>query len=241
MEMSKPMKQLVEDYTPDQAGIETVRATRIVMLCGIISAGKGALHSKLLESSLYHLITSNTTRLPRENNGIMERNGIEYYFTSQDDMRELIENHKMVEVNQFGENIYGTSVEEFKKVANQHKTALGDIDINGLINLRRIADDSITAIFIVPPDYATWRSRFVNRYGSSEAIEKEWAYRRDITIDELERALAIPYLHFLINDEIDRAAKAIDKLARHEKDEPSSGDERAREVALHLLEEIKAS
>jgi guanylate kinase len=240
-ELSKDVSQKLQSYHLGEQGQAVVRKARMIMLAGIIAAGKDALGKKLAESGAYHIIVSHTTRQPRKNNGILEQNGREYHFVAPEKILELMDKQEMVEVNDFGGNIYGTSVAEFRYAVDEHKIAMSDIDINGILHLREIAGDSLTSIFVVPPDFTTWISRFRGRYESDEAFAADYEHRKQISIAELERALKIPSFHFIINDDLDRSVEVIAKLAAREKDEVTSGDEPARLVVAKLLEDIKAS
>lgn len=240
-ELSKDISDLVKSYSLRDQGQAVIRQSRILMFAGIIAAGKDALVRKLSESGKYHIIVSHTTRQPRKNNGILEQDGREYHFVTPEKILELMNDQEMVEVNEFGGNIYGISLEEFRYAARQDKIAMSDIDINGTLHLREIAGDCLTAIFVVPPDFKTWVSRFRGRYESEEAFAADYEHRKQISIDELERALNIPSFHFIINDDLDRSVEVIAKLAAREKDEVTSGDEPARLVVAKLLEDIKAS
>jgi len=231
--------QLLLSYQPDQIGLQTVHESRIVFLAGIISAGKDTIKNKLLNSSEYHPIITHTTRAPRINNGILEQDGKAYHFVSCDQMCQLLIDHKMIEVNHFGETYYGTSVKEFSDANKQNKIALSTIDINGISSFYNIAPHNVTAIFIIPPDYATWLKRVQKRYASIELFEKEWQTRRDLSIAELEYALKVPYYHFLINDDLDHAVKVADKIAHNAEDVFNRGDDEARLRTRDFLNTIK--
>jgi len=233
------IERLAANYKIDQAGIDIVRGAKTVFIVGITSAGKDTIVRKLLESPDYHQIVSHTTRAPRTNNGIMESDGLDYHFVSRDQMAELLSGHKMIEVNCFGGNYYGTSVGELDEASRDDKIAISDIDINGISSFYDIAPNSVTAIFIVPPDYETWLQRVKNRYESIESFERDWRTRREIAISELEHVLSVPHYHFIINDDLTRAVKITDKIAHHENNIYGRGDDEARLIARDLLEAIK--
>ena len=57
-----------------------------------------------------------TTREPREN----EVDGQDYHFvSSREKMEQDIHNHFFIEAGQYNENLYGTSVQSVKDIANQ--------------------------------------------------------------------------------------------------------------------------
>ena len=229
------VEQLAEDYRPDQIGIDVVLKSKALFLAGIISAGKDALQDKLLKLPDYYQVITHTTRPPRVNCGILEKDGVDYHFVSEPEMAELLNQHKMIEVNHFGNYFYGTSIGEFDNANRQNKIALENIDVNGISSMYDIAPQNMTAIFIVPPDYNIWINRIKNRYGSLDSFNTEWQARRDITIRELENALSASFYHFVVNDNLMDAANLIDEIAHN--DEYS--DSKARVCAKNLLNAIK--
>jgi guanylate kinase len=233
------IEQIASSYKPDEAGIEVVRNSRTVLLAGVTSSGKDTVQNRLQVLSDYHPIITHTTRPPRVNDDVLEQDGIAYHFVSREQMRQLLIDRKMIEINRFGENYYGTSVVEFS-VANMHnKIALGDIDVNGVSAFYDIAPDNVTAIFIVPPDYQTWLQRVRKRYTSQELFDQDWQTRRDLAIAELEHALSVPHYHFVVNDNLDLAVELVDKIARYGNDIYIHNDDKAIVCARNFLDAIK--
>lgn len=233
------IEKLLETYTPSSTTVETIANTKIVLCVGIVAAGKDTVQRELEQLGGYRRIVTCTTRAPRINNGELEVDGVDYHYLSLDEMYRRIQDHEMIEVNKFGSNYYGAHIDEFTLAQQEELIALGDIDVNGIASFRKIAPESVTALFIVPPDYDTWRSRLRQRYTSEDVFNEEWQQRRDITIDELEHALAAPYYHFIINDDLERAVRVIDEIA-HKPDEFNLHDDDARQVAADLLTDIRA-
>lgn len=234
------LDQLIARYGISDESIAVVRDTPIVLLVGITAAGKDTIQSRLLASNDYHPIVTHTTRPPRSNNGIMERDGEHYHFVSQDDVHRMLERQEFIEVNRFGDNYYGTSVYEFIAAKQNHKIALGDIDVNGIASFRAISKDNIIPIFIVPPDYVTWRQRLDSRYHSQEELERELPKRLLAARQELEHALSVPYYHFVINDDLERAVRVADEIA-HSANTFNVHDAEARLRARDLLIAIQTS
>lgn len=232
--------QLIAHYQMSEASIATIKSTPIVLLVGITAAGKDTIQNRVLASDIYHKIVTHTTRAPRVNNGVLEQDGDDYHFVDLDTMREMLANQKFIEVNRFGDNYYGTSVEEFEEAKRENKIALGDIDVNGIASFKKISQDNIIPIFMVPPDYTTWRQRLDGRYASPEELERELPARLAAAQYELDHALSVPYYHFMINDDLDRAVRVTNEIAlggnvfnRH--------DDEARLRARDLLVSIQAS
>lgn len=234
------LDQLIARYSISDASIDIIRATPIALLVGITAAGKDTIQNRLLASDRYYSIITHTTRPPRVNNGIMERDGEHYHFASTDQVRQMLERQEFIEVNRFGDNYYGTSVGEFKSAQQQGKIALGDIDVNGIASFRAISKDNIIPIFIVPPDYETWRQRLDSRYHSQEELERELPKRLLAARHELEHALSVPYYHFIINDDLERAVRVADEIAQGA-NTFNQHDAEARERAAALLDAINSN
>ena len=232
------LDQLIDRYQISEDSIETIQTTPIVLLVGITAAGKDTIQNKVLESDEYHKIITHTTRSPRTNNGVLEQDGDDYHFITTDKMHDMLINDEFIEVNRFGDNYYGTSVGEFKMAKQHGKIALGDIDVNGIASFKAISEQNIIPIFIVPPDYTTWRQRLDGRYGSEEELARELPKRLMAAQYELEHALAVSYFHFMINDDLERAVRVTNEIA-HGDNTFNTHDEEARVRASELLTAIR--
>ncbi len=233
------IEKLAKNYKVDQSGIDAVKRSRTAFIAGITSAGKDTIVGKLLDTGDYHRLISHTTRQPRINNGIPEKDGIDYHFVSVDQMSDLLLDHGLIEVNCFGGNYYGVSVAELEEANTNGKIATSDIDINGISSFYAINPDGTMAIFVVPPNYETWMMRNKRRYSSEELFQKDWLVRRDIAIHELETALNDQRYFFIINDDLDHAADLINKVAHRAVEVASCDDSVARNCAKLLLATIR--
>ncbi len=229
---------LAHEYQPGEAARDVVARSNTLLIVGISGAGKDTIQSHLLKKPDYHRITTHTTRAPRYNNGVLEQNGADYYFVSQGEMYELLETKQMIEVNQFGDNFYGTSVAEFERANASQKIAVADIDVHGISAMRDLGGDAIRSLFILPPSYDEWMTRLGQRYPDLDAFHEAFSDRRTTAIDELDHALSVPYYHFIINDELERAVRVVDEIA-HRENMFNRHDDEARLVARDILDELK--
>lgn len=232
------LEQLTKVYEPAPETIELVQNSKITLLVGISGAGKDTIKHKLLEKEGYRDIVSHTTREPRTNNGIMEIDGKDYHFISNDIAAEMIKDKAFIEAKFVHGTVYGTSAREVELAHGSGKIAVTDIDVQGVDEYKELSRD-VVAIFILPPSYAVWRERLQKRYGTIEEFEKEWPKRRVSAIMELEKALFVPYYHFIINDDLDRSVRIVDEIA-HQGDLFNRKDDEARLLARDILDEIRA-
>lgn len=233
-------EELAANYKADQKGVDALKNVNIILLVGISGAGKDTIETELRKRGGYHKIVTHTTRPPRANNGVMEQDGREYHFASHEQMNDMLQNHELIEVNQFGQNFYGTSVRELEIAREDNNIAITNIEVNGVAALEAIAPGAVKAVFLLPPDFQTWKQRLAIRYPSIEQFMDALSERETIAAAEIEQALSVPYYYFVINNDIPGVTQFVDDLA-HDRLESLASDDEARAVARQLLQDIKNS
>lgn len=227
---------IISGYAPSQAAIDLVRSTKIALLVGIAGAGKDTIKQELLKLDTFQDIVSHTTRAPRVNNGIPEVDHVDYHFIDTETALRMAASHEFIEIKQVHDTMYGTSISELQKSKDADKIATTDIDVQGVDEYKQLSP-AVVAIFILPPNYKIWRDRLAKRYPTDEAFAAEWPKRRASAIKELNRSLAVPYYHFLINDDLGRAVRVAEEIAERG-DSFVRKDDEARLMARNLLQEI---
>lgn len=233
----RTIDQLIKDYEPTSSTIDLVCSTKITLLAGITGAGKDTIKKELLKRSEYCDIISHTTRKPRINGDQIELDGIDYYFINQLTAHQMLKNHQFVEAKLVhGDVVYGTSVAEIQKAYDENKTAITDIDVQGVEEYVAMSE-TIISIFVTPPSYDVWISRLMHRYQTQEEFDVAWPKRRDSAIMEISTALEKKYFLFIINDEINDAVEQVNDIIK-----TSSGkqidDSGPRLIAQNILDSI---
>lgn len=231
------LQTLVDAYEISPEAIKLVRRTPIVLLVGVSGAGKDTIKHQLLETGEYHHIVSHTTRPPRENAGIMELDGTDYHFITKETAVDMLRNRQFVEAKKYGDNIYGTSIAEIQRAHDEGKIAITDLEVQGVAEYKAISD-TVIAQFILPPNYEEWQRRLHARYGSKGADPADIAKRMHTAIAELEEALSKPYYHFVVNENLDEAVKAVNSIAHHH-DAFTTIDKSFHVWAEQLLDELR--
>lgn len=167
---------------------------QILIISGPSGSGKSTLLNRLLkeENDLYFSISS-TTRAPRQG----ETDGVNYYFTSEDEFKKGIDADEFLEWACVHGNYYGTSLKPVLNALKDGKIAIFDIDVQGFNIAKSKFAKNITSVFITTASKNELKSRLQNRgTDSAETIEK----RLINAVGEMEHILEYDY--FLINDDL---------------------------------------
>ena len=219
------LERLIAEYVAPQSATTIIEQAKIALLVGISGAGKDTIKRGLLRHPEFTEIVSHTTRAPRTNEGVAEVNGVDYHFITEDQALDMLDEGAFVEAKFVHGTVYGTSVEEVGRAASSG-IAITDVDVQGVTEYKRVSSE-VVAIFVVPPSYDV----------SEDAFMKEWPRRRESAMQELTRALEVPYYHFVINDDLERATAVAYDIARRP-DSFNRKDDEARILARDLLQQI---
>jgi len=223
-------------YKPSAETLNILAKTTIVTLTAPSATGRNTIINALLKTGRYHFIVSDTTRPPRQNSGIWEQNGVEYFFRDEDEMLEDIKAGRFIEAEVIhSQQVSGISAREVARAAQEHRIAINDVDIEGGINIAKLSPAAIT-ICLLPPSFAEWIARMKGR-SDFEPIE---LYRRLYQATKVLRlALAHEHFIFVINDKLEDAIEAVDDIAtkgtHHDLDE-----QRAHRLAEELYHDTTA-
>lgn len=233
--MSMELAKIIQAYKPSTEILDLVRATKLLLIAGVVGGGKNTVINELLKNDTYHPIVSHTTRQPRQNHGVMEKDSVDYHFVSLDEVYELLEDHAFVEAKYVHGNVYGTSAAELQAANKQEKIAVTDIDIQGVIEYLGMKPDT-HAIFLIPPSIETWLSRLERRYGDLNTHREEIRKRFRTAYDEITHVMQDQRFILVVNDDLDTTVARISKIVNGESEQTS---DYAYSVAAHLLEYIE--
>lgn len=229
-------EEALTDYHLSKAALQTLSQTELVLLVAPTSSGRNTIIRELLQTGDYHYIVSDTTRKPRVNDGVMEQNGVEYWFRNEEEVLQDIKDGKYLEAAIIHkQQVSGISVRELQKAQSEEKIAITDAEIAGAENAHKYKADTV-AIFVLPPSFNEWQRRLKHR-GAMEP--DEYRRRMESACKEFETALEHDYYHFVINDSVDQAVQAINEIAKLDTVNPEL-QQRGRDLAEQLLLETQA-
>lgn len=213
------LNNLLGSYTPSHEAAQIVNDANIVLLVGISGAGKNSLKQELLKDDLFYDFISHTTRQPRSNHGVLEQDGVDYFFIDTAEAARMLREGKFIEAKKVHLNIYGTAIEGLRPSVEAGKVAVNDVDVQGVEEYKAISKN-VHAVFVLPPSFEEWNVRRMARY-QGEIDPDDNRARLESAKTEIDFALSSGLFDFVVNDDITRAADNIralvkgDNLAAH--------------------------
>lgn len=141
--------------------------SRAIILSAPSGAGKTTIANNLLNNLQLNCAfsISATNRKPRPN----EQHGKDYYFLSTEDFLEHISQNKFLEWEEVYPGLYyGTLYSEIKRLDQQKKNILFDVDVKGALKIKKYFGTLALSIFILPPSLQILEQRLRNRHSESE-------------------------------------------------------------------------
>lgn len=228
-------REAIDNYRLSDSAKQILRDTRLALFVAPSASGRNTIIRELIKTGRYHFIVSDTTRRPRMNNGVMEQNGREYWFRSEEEVLHELHDGEFLEAAIIhNQQVSGISVRELQKAHNDDKIAITDIEIIGAANVHRLKPD-VTAIFMVPPSFDIWLERIHSR-GQMEP--DEFLRRMESAERELSTALKSDYYRFILNDTVEGTTAEVDKFLTTSNYDPFK-ERMVRETANSLYREVE--
>ena len=228
-------KLVLNNYKPNGDLLSLLKENPFVLLSAPSAAGRNTVIRHLLQTGKYYFVISDTIRKPRKNNGILEKDGTEYWFKTEDQFLSGLKKGNYVEAALIhNQQVSGINVNELKHAANNHTIPITDVDIQGCDTIMNLSKHVIP-VFILPPKFDEWMRRLDGR-GVMDKDEK--ARRLTSAIEEIQFALNRDYFKYIINDSIDKTAQTLhehittDTFGKTEQDN-------AHDHAKELIKELK--
>lgn len=180
------------------------RQGRLVVVAGPTAVGKGTVVGRIRELlPETRFSVSATTRAPRPG----EIEGFHYFFVSPDEFDRLVAADQMLEwATVHGEHRYGTPRQPIVDALGAGHSVILEIDIQGARQVKQSMPDAVL-VFLEPPSWDELVRRLTTR-GTETAEEQA----RRLATAEAELASKSEFDITVLNDDVDRAAKAVIEL-----------------------------
>ena len=197
----------------------------------VISAPSGTGKTSLIKSLLEDPMSSNTklgisctTRERRPK----EKDGISYFFISEEEFKERVNNKNFLEYAEVFGNLYGTPKDWVISILAKDENVILELDIQGALQVKETFPNTQT-IFIIPPSYEDLTKRLEQRaQDSTEEIQRRLnEARKEITIGK-------DFDQIIVNNNFDDALGDLKKFIFLDEG-PSKKRSEANKNSLNLL------
>jgi guanylate kinase len=172
----------------------------LVVLAGPSGVGKSSVIKEALrQAPKTWLSVSATTRAPRPG----EVDGVNYFYVSDEQFDQMIENNQLLEWANYAGNRYGTPRNAVEEKLAAGTPVLLEIEVQGAKQIREAMPEALL-VFLEPPTWADLEARLAGRGTESQTQVQA---RLDAALKELESKGFFDEV--IVNDEVNRAASQL--------------------------------
>jgi guanylate kinase len=178
---------------------------KLILITAPSGAGKTSIVNYLLKKfPQLAFSVSASTRKPRGN----EKNGVDYYFISEEEFKEKIHHKEFLEWEMVYEGkYYGTLKSEIERIWSENKVPVLDIDVQGAIHVQQQYPVNTISVFIQAPSLEELRNRLQSR-GS----ETEQSLQARVSKSSFEMTFKNHFENVIINKDFHAACIEAEKI-----------------------------
>src|SRR5688572_28869758 len=180
---------------------------KIIIITAPSGAGKTSItHFLLKKYPQLAFSVSAATRSARPH----EKNGLDYYFLSQEEFNWKIQHNEFVEWEMVYEGkSYGTLKSELERIWNNNQVPVLDIDVKGAIHVQQQYPDTTLSIFVEPPSVDELKRRL-----SSRGTETEESLQARVNKASYEISFKHHFHKIILNDNLEHACNEAEDVVR---------------------------
>lgn len=179
----------------------------LFILSGPSGVGKGTVRQRLFEKETHLKYSiSATTRNKRAG----EEHGIDYFFKTTPEFKQMIIEEKLLEHAQYVNNHYGTPKDYVEEQLAQGNDVFLEIEVQGALQVKQNFPAGVF-IFLLPPNLEELKNRIVGRGTESNALVIN---RLKEATKEIE--MMSEYDYVVVNDNVDTAVSKVQAIIQSE-------------------------
>lgn len=179
---------------------------KLIIISAPSGSGKSTIIGRIMQDESLRLSFSvSATTRPRRGE---EVNGVDYYYKTVDEFKQMIADDQLVEYQEVYEGrYYGTPKSEVERITGLGRNVVLDLDVLGGVNVKRMYGDRALSIFIQPPSVEVLRQRLIGR--GTDSMEDIMAR---VNKAEFEISIGPQFDYTVINDDLDTAVAEVHRL-----------------------------
>jgi guanylate kinase len=194
------LQKLKREFAPPTGAI---RPGKLFVLSGPGGVGKSTITKALADHPDFWVSVSATTRTPRTG----ERDGVDYFYISDDEFLRRISNNEFLEWAEFAGNKYGTPASQVRAKLEKGLNVVLEIEIDGARQVRKSSPDA-RLIFIAPPSWEELVKRLEGRGTDSDERRAE-----RLALAQEEMSAQNEFDLVVVNDQLERVVSQLVSLA----------------------------
>lgn len=179
----------------------------LFVLSGPSGVGKGTVRQRLFEqkTDLKYSVSA-TTRQKRPG----ERDGVDYFYKTEAQFKEMIEKEQLLEYAQYVGNYYGTPRQYVLDELKKGNDVFLEIEVQGAMQVKNNFPEGVF-IFLFPPSLEELKDRIIGR-----GTESEQLIVNRLREAKKEIELMSEYDYVVVNDDVDQAVSKINAIITSE-------------------------